>query len=162
MDEVYEEVKERFASHKGYVLSKAEADKVRKVLLINGNLNADIVGQPAVKIAELAGVKVPADTKVLIGEGGVVSHDDEFAHEKLSPTLGMFRASSFENAVEQAVTMVEIGGIGHTSGLYTNQDTNAERIKYFGDKLKQLVFLSISQRLTVVSVIYTTSTLHHR
>lgn len=136
MDEVYEEVKERFASHKGYVLSKAEADKVRKVLLINGNLNADIVGQPAVKIAELAGVKVPADTKVLIGEGGVVSHDDEFAHEKLSPTLGMFRASSFENAVEQAVTMVEIGGIGHTSGLYTNQDTNAERIKYFGDKLK--------------------------
>ncbi|MCF7354219.1 bifunctional acetaldehyde-CoA/alcohol dehydrogenase [Vibrio sp. CK2-1] len=136
MDEVYEEVKERFASHKGYVLSKAEADKVRKVLLINGNLNADIVGQPAVKIAELAGVKVPADTKVLIGEGGVVSHDDEFAHEKLSPTLGMFRASSFENAVEQAVTMVEIGGIGHTSGLYTNQDTNADRIKYFGDKLK--------------------------
>ncbi|WP_417883915.1 bifunctional acetaldehyde-CoA/alcohol dehydrogenase [Vibrio rumoiensis] len=136
MDEVYEEVKERFASHKGYVLSKSEADKVRKVLLINGNLNADIVGQPAVKIAELAGVKVPADTKVLIGEGGVVSHDDEFAHEKLSPTLGMFRASSFENAVEQAVTMVEIGGIGHTSGLYTNQDTNADRIKYFGDKLK--------------------------
>ncbi|MGO2473907.1 MAG: bifunctional acetaldehyde-CoA/alcohol dehydrogenase, partial [Vibrio litoralis] len=136
MDEVYEEVKERFASHKGYVLSKAEADKVRKVLLINGNLNADIVGQPAVKIAELAGVKVPSDTKVLIGEGGVVSHDDEFAHEKLSPTLGMFRASSFENAVEQAVTMVEIGGIGHTSGLYTNQDTNADRIKYFGDKLK--------------------------
>lgn len=136
MDEVYEEVKERFASHKGYVLSKAEADKVRKILLINGNLNADIVGQPAVKIAELAGVKVPSDTKVLIGEGGVVSHDDEFAHEKLSPTLGMFRASSFENAVEQAVTMVEIGGIGHTSGLYTNQDTNADRIKYFGDKLK--------------------------
>ena len=136
MDEVYEEVKERFASHKGYVLSKAEADKVRKVLLINGNLNADIVGQPAVKIADLAGVKVPADTKVLIGEGGVVSHDDEFAHEKLSPTLGMFRASSFENAVDQAVTMVEIGGIGHTSGLYTNQDTNADRIKYFGDKLK--------------------------
>ena len=136
MDEVYEEVKERFASHKGHVLSKADADKVRKVLLINGNLNADIVGQPAVKIAELAGIKVPADTKVLIGEGGVVSHDDEFAHEKLSPTLGMFRASSFENAVEQAVTMVEIGGIGHTSGLYTDQDTNAERIKYFGDKLK--------------------------
>ncbi|HBV77483.1 bifunctional acetaldehyde-CoA/alcohol dehydrogenase [Vibrio sp.] len=136
MDEVYDEVKERFAAHCGYVLSKTEADKVRKILLINGNLNADIVGQPATKIAEMAGVTVPANTKILIGEGGVVSHDDEFAHEKLSPTLGMFRASSFENAVEQAITMVEIGGIGHTSGLYTNQDTNSDRIRYFGDKMK--------------------------
>ncbi|MGQ5486456.1 bifunctional acetaldehyde-CoA/alcohol dehydrogenase [Photobacterium damselae subsp. piscicida] len=136
MDEVYDEVKERFASHNGYVLTKEEADKVRKVLLINGALNADIVGQPAVKIAEMAGVKVPATTKILIGEGLQVSADDEFAHEKLSPTLGMFRATSFENAVDQAVTMVEIGGIGHTSGLYTNQDVNADRIKYFGDRLK--------------------------
>ncbi|TLS66407.1 bifunctional acetaldehyde-CoA/alcohol dehydrogenase [Photobacterium damselae] len=136
MDEVYDEVKERFASHNGYVLTKEEADKVRKVLLINGALNADIVGQPAVKIAEMAGVKVPATTKILIGEGLQVSADDEFAHEKLSPTLGMFRATSFENAVDQAVTMVEIGGIGHTSGLYTNQDINADRIKYFGDRLK--------------------------
>ncbi|MGR5222735.1 bifunctional acetaldehyde-CoA/alcohol dehydrogenase [Vibrio parahaemolyticus] len=136
MDEVYDEVKARFASHCGYVLTKAEADKVRKVLLINGNLNADIVGQPATKIAEMAGVKVPADTKILIGEGVEVKYEDEFAHEKLSPTLGMFRASSFENAVEQAVTMVEIGGIGHTSGLYTNQDINQDRIKYFGDKMK--------------------------
>ena len=136
MDEVYDEVKERFASHNGYVLSKEEADKVRKVLLINGNLNADIVGQPATKIAAMAGVTVPANTKILIGEGVQVSADDEFAHEKLSPTLGMFRASSFENAVDQAVTMVEIGGIGHTSGLYTNQDVNADRIKYFGDRLK--------------------------
>jgi len=137
VNEVYDEVKERFATHKGHVLSKADADKVRKVLLINGALNAAIVGQPAVKIAELAGVKVPADTKILIGEGlGKVSYDDEFAHEKLSPTLGMFRADNFEDAVAQAVTMVEIGGIGHTSGLYTNQDVNADRIKYFGDKLK--------------------------
>lgn len=137
MDEVYDEVKERFASHKGHVLSKADADKVRKVLLIDGNLNAKIVGQPATAIAEMAGVQVPADTKILVGEGlGGVSYDDEFAHEKLSPTLGMFRASSFENAVAQAVTMVEIGGIGHTSGLYTNQDINADRIRYFGDKMK--------------------------
>ncbi|MDV7103132.1 bifunctional acetaldehyde-CoA/alcohol dehydrogenase [Vibrio sp. TH_r3] len=137
MDEVYDEVKSRFATHKGHVLSKADADKVRKVLLIDGGLNAKIVGQPATAIAEMAGVKVPADTKILVGEGlGEVSYDDEFAHEKLSPTLGMFRASSFENAVEQAVTMVEIGGIGHTSGLYTNQDVNADRIRYFGDKLK--------------------------
>ena len=137
VDEVYDEVKERFASHKAYVLSKAEANKVRKVLLIDGALNAKIVGQPAPAIAEMAGVKVPADTKVLVGEGlGKVSYDDEFAHEKLSPTLGLFRADDFEDAVAQAVTMVEIGGIGHTSGLYTNQDTNTDRIRYFGDKLK--------------------------
>ena len=137
VDEVYDEVKERFASHKAYVLNKAEAEKVRKVLLIDGNLNAKIVGQPAPAIAEMAGVKVPADTKVLVGEGlGKVSIDDEFAHEKLSPTLGLFRADDFEDAVAQAVTMVEIGGIGHTSGLYTNQDTNADRIRYFGDKMK--------------------------
>ncbi|NAZ46217.1 bifunctional acetaldehyde-CoA/alcohol dehydrogenase [Vibrio toranzoniae] len=137
VSDVYEEVKERFASHKAHVLSKADADKVRKVLLIDGNLNAKIVGQPAPAIAEMAGVKVPADTKVLVGEGlGKVSIDDEFAHEKLSPTLGLFRADDFEDAVAQAVTMVEIGGIGHTSGLYTNQDTNADRIRYFGDKMK--------------------------
>ncbi|EJB0230150.1 bifunctional acetaldehyde-CoA/alcohol dehydrogenase [Vibrio vulnificus] len=137
VDSVYDEVKERFASHKAYVLNKAEADKVRKVLLIDGNLNAKIVGQPAPAIAEMAGVKVPADTKVLVGEGlGKVSYDDAFAHEKLSPTLGLFRADNFEDAVAQAVTMVEIGGIGHTSGLYTNQDVNADRIRYFGDKMK--------------------------
>ncbi|MCZ4371381.1 bifunctional acetaldehyde-CoA/alcohol dehydrogenase [Vibrio diazotrophicus] len=135
--DVYDEVKERFASHKAHVLSKADADKVRKTILIDGALNAKIVGQPASAIAEMAGVKVPADTKVLIGEGlGKVSYDDEFAHEKLSPCLGMFKADSFEDAVDQAVTMVEIGGIGHTSGLYTNQDVNADRIRYFGDKMK--------------------------
>ncbi len=135
--DVYEEVKERFASHKAHVLSKADADKVRKTILIDGALNAKIVGQPASAIAEMAGVKVPADTKVLIGEGlGKVAYEDEFAHEKLSPCLGMFKADSFEDAVEQAVTMVEIGGIGHTSGLYTNQDVNQDRIRYFGDKMK--------------------------
>ncbi len=137
VDSVYDEVKARFAHSKGYVLDKKDADKVRSVLLINGALNADIVGQPAVKIAALAGVTVPADTKVLIGEGlGKVSYDDAFAHEKLSPTLGLFRADDFEDAVAQAVTMVEIGGIGHTSGLYTNQDINQDRVRYFGDKLK--------------------------
>jgi len=137
VDKIYDEVKERFASHKGHVLSGADAKKVRDILLIDGNLNAKIVGQPATKIAEMAGVKVPEGTKVLIGEGlGKVSYDDAFAHEKLSPTLGMFRADNFEDAVEQAVTMVEIGGIGHTSGIYTNQDVNQDRIKLFGDKLK--------------------------
>lgn len=136
MDEIYDEVKARFASHKGYVLNKEEADKVRKVILIEGSLNADIVGQPATKIAEMAGVSVPSDTKVLIGEGDAITIDEEFAHEKLSPTLGMFRAKTFEDAVDMACKMVDLGGIGHTSGLYTNQDINEDRIKYFGDKLK--------------------------
>ncbi|MGL5536650.1 MAG: aldehyde dehydrogenase family protein, partial [Aeromonas veronii] len=136
VDAIYDQVKERFASHKGHVLSKEDADKVRKVILINGALNANIVGQPATKIAEMAGVTVPADTKILIGEGVKLCAEDEFAHEKLSPLLGMFRASSFENAVDMACDMVNIGGIGHTSGLYTDQDRNADRIKYFGDKMK--------------------------
>ena len=136
VDAVYDQVKERFASHKGYVLTKDEADKVRKVILINGALNAGIVGQPATKIAEMAGVTVPAGTKILIGEGLKVCEEEEFAHEKLSPLLGMFRAKTFEEAVDMACAMVDLGGIGHTSGLYTDQDLNADRVKYFGDKMK--------------------------
>ncbi|MFC3912467.1 bifunctional acetaldehyde-CoA/alcohol dehydrogenase [Pseudaeromonas sharmana] len=136
VDAIYDQVKERFASHKGYVLSKEEADKVRKVILINGAMNAAIVGQPATKIAEMSGVKVPADTKILIGEGVKICEEEEFAHEKLSPTLGMFRAKNFEEAVDMACDMVNLGGIGHTSGLYTDQDLNADRVKYFGDKMK--------------------------
>jgi acetaldehyde dehydrogenase/alcohol dehydrogenase len=136
VDEIYDAVKNRFAKYGAYILSKQEAEKVRKVLLINGNLNAKIVGQPASKIAEMAGVVVPPYTKILIGEGMEVTEEDEFAHEKLSPTLGMFRAKTFEDAVEQACKMVSLGGIGHTSCLYTDQDANQDRIKYFGDKMK--------------------------
>ncbi|MFM2483610.1 bifunctional acetaldehyde-CoA/alcohol dehydrogenase [Celerinatantimonas yamalensis] len=136
VDKVYDAVKERFSNYGGYILSKEEADKVRKILLINGALNAKIVGQPASKIAEMAGIKVPAWTKVLIGEGLRVTIADEFAHEKLSPTLGMFKAKDFYDAVDQAVEMVNLGGIGHTSALYTDQDQNKERIAYFGDKMK--------------------------
>ncbi len=136
VDSIYEAVKERFTTHGGYVLSKEEADKVRKIILINGAMNPKIVGQPAVKIAEMADVKVPAYTKILIGEGLEVREEDEFAHEKLSPTLGMFRAKDFNHAVEQAVVMVNLGGIGHTSALYTDQDLNEDRVKYFGDKMK--------------------------
>ena len=136
VDAVYDAVKERLASHGGYILNKDEADKVRKVLLINGALNAAIVGQPATKIAELAGIKVPADTKILVGEGVKICHEEEFAHEKLSPSLGMFRAKDFTEAVDMACQMVDLGGIGHTSALYTDQDKNDDRVRYFGDKLK--------------------------
>jgi acetaldehyde dehydrogenase/alcohol dehydrogenase len=136
VDEIYDAVKERFSKYGGYILNEEEANKVRKILMINGALNAKIVGQSAIKIADMAGIVVPPYTKILIGEGAEVKEDDEFAHEKLSPTLGMFRASSFEDAVEKAETIVRMGGIGHTSCLYTDQDANRERIKYFGDHMK--------------------------
>ncbi len=132
----YDEVIARFAKYGAAVLSKADADKVRKVLMIDGALNAKIVGQPAYKIAELAGVTVPKATKILIGEGLEASYDDEFSHEKLSPTLGVYKAKDFEDAVRQAGIVLDIGGVGHTSVLYTDQDANADRIAYFGDKMK--------------------------
>jgi acetaldehyde dehydrogenase/alcohol dehydrogenase len=133
---IYDEVKARFAKYGAVILTKEEADKVRKILLINGSLNSNIVGQAAHKIAALAGVKVPTSTKILIGEGLEASFDDEFAHEKLSPTLGLFKANDFEDAVRQAAIVLDIGGVGHTSVLYTDQDANEERIAYFGDKMK--------------------------
>ncbi|MDA7746387.1 bifunctional acetaldehyde-CoA/alcohol dehydrogenase [Psychromonas sp.] len=133
---IYDEVKARFAKYGAVILNKKDADKVRKVLIINGTLNSKIVGQPAHKIAALAGVKVPTSTKILIGEGLEASFDDEFAHEKLSPTLGLFKAKDFEDAVRQAGIVLDIGGVGHTSVLYTDQDANSDRIAYFGDKMK--------------------------
>lgn len=136
LDEIYEEVRDRFADHKGHILSKVDADKVRNILLKDGNLNAAIVGQSAVTIAKMADVNVPADTQILIGEGESISMEDAFCHEKLSPTLGMYRAQTFEHAVDMACKMVEMGGIGHTSALYTNQDVHQDRIRYFGNKLK--------------------------
>jgi len=137
LDEVYDAVKDRFENYGGYILSKSEADAVRKVILVNGALNADIVGQPAVEIAKMANVSVPPYTKILVGEGGTtVSESDAFAQEKLSPTLGMYRAKSFDDALNMAEKMVEMGGIGHTSCLYTNQDTNKDRIHEFGDRMK--------------------------
>lgn len=137
VEDVYEQVKERFQKSDGYILNKKEGKKVRDLILKEGVLNSEIVGKSAFEIAEMAGIEVPVKTKLLIGEGlEKVSIKDPFAHEKLSPTLGLFKAKNFFDAVEQAVTMVNIGGIGHTSGLYTNQDLNDDRIRYFGDKMK--------------------------
>ena len=147
MNEVYDAVKDRFAKYGGHILSVDEAESVRKVMFINGALNAAIVGQSAVKIAEIAGIQVPPYTKILIGEGEALSDQDEFAHEKLSPMLGMFRASTFEDAVEKACRMVAMGGVGHTSCLYTDQDANEDRIKYFGDHMKTVSELKCSHGL---------------
>ncbi|MCO7255284.1 bifunctional acetaldehyde-CoA/alcohol dehydrogenase [Dickeya oryzae] len=136
VDKIYDAVRERFSTHGGYLLKGKELQAVQAIILKNGALNAAIVGQPAIKIAEMAGITVPASTKVLIGE---VTHADEsepFAHEKLSPTLAMYRAKDFEEAVEKAEKLVAMGGIGHTSCLYTDQDNQPQRVNHFGDKMK--------------------------
>lgn len=136
VDSIYEAVRERFSRHGGYILSAQETAAVAGVILNRGNLNAAIVGQSAVKIATMAGITVPADTKVLIGEVSDLSNDEAFAHEKLSPTLAMYRARDFADACDKAAALVALGGIGHTSALYTDQDLQGERIRTFGDKMK--------------------------
>ncbi len=136
VDAVYDAVRERFASHGGYLLQGHELSAVQSILLKNGTLNAAIVGQPACNIAALAGISVPQSTKILIGEVSAVDESEPFAHEKLSPTLAMYRAKDFTDAVEKAEKLVAMGGIGHTSCLYTDQDNESGRIHYFGDKMK--------------------------
>ncbi|ACT13024.1 bifunctional acetaldehyde-CoA/alcohol dehydrogenase [Pectobacterium aroidearum] len=136
VDSVYDAVRERFATHGGYMLKGKELHAVQGILLKNGSLNADIVGQPAPKIAEMAGISVPANTKVLIGEVTAVDESEPFAHEKLSPTLAMYRAKDFNDAVIKAEKLVAMGGIGHTSCLYTDQDNQPERVNHFGNMMK--------------------------
>ncbi len=136
VDSIYESMKTRFAQSGAHILSKKEAEAVRKVILIDGNLNAGVVGQAAVKIAEMAGIKVPSYTKILIAEVSSTGEEEAFAHEKLSPTLAMYRAKDFYDAVTKAEALVALGGIGHTSALYIDQDQQHEKIAYFGDKMK--------------------------
>ncbi|RRD94909.1 bifunctional acetaldehyde-CoA/alcohol dehydrogenase [Clostridiales bacterium COT073_COT-073] len=136
LDQVYDEVKEEFSLRGGYIMSKEETEKVRKIILLNGALNAGIVGQSALKIAEMAGFKAPADTKVLIGEVESVELEEPFSHEKLSPILAMYKVKSFEEALVKAARLVELGGLGHTSVLYTDQVRSQDRIRQFGEKMK--------------------------
>ena len=118
MESIYNEVKKEFAFRGCYFLKTDELDKVRKTIIIGGSLNAKIVGQPAYKIAEMAGVSVPENTKILIGEVESVDISEEFAHEKLSPVLAMYKAKTFNEAVAKAERLVADGGYGHTSGIY--------------------------------------------
>ncbi|MCI9766026.1 bifunctional acetaldehyde-CoA/alcohol dehydrogenase [Proteus mirabilis] len=136
VDSIYKQVRERFATHGGYMLTGKELKAVQDIILKEGNLNAAIVGQPAVKIAEMAGIEVPVNTKILIGEVKETTEAEPFAHEKLSPLLAMYHAQNFEDAVHKAEKLVEMGGIGHTSCLYTDQDNCPEHVAYFGDKMK--------------------------
>ena len=118
LDNVYDEVKNEFTKRGCYFLYDEELDKVRKTMIINGALNARIVGQPAYKIAELAGVSVPKETKILIGEVSSVELSEEFAHEKLSPVLAMYRASDINDAFDKADKLISDGGYGHTASIY--------------------------------------------
>ena len=136
LDKVYKQVKKEFADRGCYFLNAAETEKVRKTIIINGALNAKIVGQPAYKIAELAGVKVPEATKILIGEVESVELSEEFAHEKLSPVLAMYKAKDFEDAVSKAEHLIADGGYGHTSSLYVNVGTEKAKIDEFSERMK--------------------------
>jgi acetaldehyde dehydrogenase/alcohol dehydrogenase len=136
MDKVYNEVRKELADRGAYILKKDEVEKVRNVILVNGALNANIVGQSAVKIAKLAGIEVDEATKVLVGEVESVEHEEAFSHEKLSPVLAMYKVKTFEEALTKAARLVELGGFGHTSVLYTDQTKNKDRIAAFGAKMK--------------------------
>ncbi len=128
LESIYEDVKAEFAKRGCYFLNPQETDKVRKTILINGALNAKIVGQKAHTIAALAGVDVPENTKILIGEVESVELSEEFAHEKLSPVLAMYKAKDFDEAIAKAERLVADGGYGHTSSLYVNTATEQEKM----------------------------------
>ncbi|MGN1126864.1 MAG: bifunctional acetaldehyde-CoA/alcohol dehydrogenase, partial [Ruminococcus sp.] len=133
---VYDKVKKEFQYRGCYFLNEEETEKVRKTILINGALNAKIVGQSAHTIAALAGVDVPVDTKIIIGEVDSVDIAEEFAHEKLSPVLAFYKAEDFEDALNKAEHLVADGGYGHTSSLYCNAVTEKEKIDEFAKRMK--------------------------
>ena len=133
---VYDAVKKEFAYRGCYFLKPDELDKVRKTIIINGALNAKIVGQKAHTIAKLAGVEVPESTKILIGEVESVDISEEFAHEKLSPVLAMYKAKDIKDAFDKAEHLIADGGYGHTSSIYLNAVTEQEKLKEFYSRMK--------------------------
>ncbi len=134
--EIYNEVKQEFLYRGCYFLKGEELDKVRKTVIINGSVNAKIVGQSAYTIAKLSGVEVPEETKILIGEVKDCSPFEEFAHEKLSPVLAMYKAEDFEDALNKADELVHHGGYGHTSAIYLNEVTEQEKLNKFALRMK--------------------------
>ena len=136
LDKVYDKVKKEFKARGCYFLNPEETEKVRKTIIINGALNAKIVGQKAAKIAALAGVTVPEDTKIIIGEVTSVDISEEFAHEKLSPVLAMYRAKDFEDALDKAEHLIADGGYGHTSSLYIDVMTGKDKIDEYTHRMK--------------------------
>ena len=136
LDKAYDEAKREFAARGCYFLNPEETEKVRKTIIINGALNAKIVGQKAHTIAALAGVAVPEETKILIGEVTSVELSEEFAHEKLSPVLAMYRARDFEDALSKAEKLIADGGFGHTSSVYLDTVRGQEKLAEFAARMK--------------------------
>ena len=136
LDSIYDRVKAEFIKRGCYVLNAEEIDKVRATILINGALNAKIVGQSAHTIAALAGVDVPETAKILIGEVTSTDLSEAFAHEKLSPVLAMYRASDFTDAMNKADTLVKDGGYGHTASVYLDTVSGKEKLDAFAEKMK--------------------------
>ena len=136
LDKVYNKVKKEFQARGCYFLDPEETEKVRKTIIINGALNAKIVGQKAAKIAALAGVTVPEETKIIIGEVTSVDISEEFAHEKLSPVLAMYRAKDFEDALDKAEHLIADGGYGHTSSLYIDVVREKAKIDEYTHRMK--------------------------
>lgn len=135
-EKIYDEVKAEFTKRGCYFLNPEETEKVRKTIIINGALNAKIVGQKAHTIAALADVKVPEDTKIIIGEVESVDISEEFAHEKLSPVLAMYKAKDFDDAITKACKLIDDGGLGHTSSLYINQEKETDKVQKFYDAMR--------------------------
>lgn len=135
-DKIYSKVKKEFTARGAYFLNAEQIQKVREVILVNGALNAKIVGQSAHTIAGLAGFEVPENAKVLIGEVSSVDISEPFAHEKLSPVLAMYRAKNFDEALEKAERLVEDGGIGHTSSLFVDTVNEKDKVARFADAMK--------------------------
>ena len=136
LDGVYDAVKAEFSRRGCYFLNPEETDRVRHTMIINGALNAKIVGQHAADIAKLCGVTVPEETKVLIGEVESVELSEEFAHEKLSPVLAMYRAKDLEDAFSKAERLIADGGFGHTSSIYLDVQTGGEKLAEFSERMK--------------------------
>lgn len=134
MSDVYDKVKKEFKDRGCYILNREEKDKVSKFFFPDGKLNSAVAGQSAYRIAEMSGIKVPIETKILIGEANDTTHAEPFAHEKLSPILGLYKTKTFEEATKKAEELIVLGGNGHTSVLYTAPE-NEERIQQYGNVL---------------------------
>ena len=136
LENIYDSVKKEFANRGCYFLNEEETQKVRKTIIINGALNAKVVGQKAATIAALSGITVPDSTKILIGEVESVDISEEFAHEKLSPVLAMYKAKNIEDAFDKAEHLIADGGYGHTSSIYLNAITQQDKIAEFASRMK--------------------------
>ncbi|WAW10085.1 bifunctional acetaldehyde-CoA/alcohol dehydrogenase [Oxalobacter vibrioformis] len=136
MDAVYDAVKKEFAERGCHLLNPDELEKVRKTIIINGGLNSQVVGQSAPEIAALAGISVPETAKILVGEVENTHLSEEFAHEKLSPVLAMYRAATFDEALDKAERLIEDGGLGHTSSIFANPLAAKDRIERFTQRMK--------------------------